>query len=299
MPRRSFPVLAIVMMLGAPCAAAALDVRDDAGGELHLPRAARRIVSLAPHVTELLYAAGAGSRLVATVEYSDYPPQARTLPSVGSGARLDLERIVALRPDLVIGWASGNPAGQLERLRRLGLPLFLSEPRRLEDIARKLEMFGRLAGSEAAADAAAAAFRARLTTLARNYAQRPVVRVFYEIWDQPLVTINGRQIISDVLRLCGGENVFAALPVLAPTVAIEAVLAADPEAIIASGASAASGARPAWLDAWTRWPRLTAAARGNLFAVDADLMQRQTPRLLDGAGQVCADLEAARARRPR
>jgi iron complex transport system substrate-binding protein len=284
------------MMLGAPCTAAALDVRDDAGSELRLARPARRIVSLAPHVTELLYAAGAGSRLVATVEYSDYPPQAATLPSVGSAARLDLERIAALAPDLVIGWASGNPAGQLERLRRLGLPLFLSEPRRLEDIARNLEMFGRLAGSEAAADAAAAAFRSRLATLTRNYAQRPAVRVFYEIWDQPLVTINGRQIISDVLRLCGGENVFAALPVLAPAVAIEAVLAADPEAIIASGASAE---RPAWLDAWMRWPALTAAARGNLFAVDADLMQRQTPRLLDGAGQVCADLEAARARRPR
>jgi iron complex transport system substrate-binding protein len=301
MRRRSVrlaPFLTACFLASFACFATAADgvaVRDDAGSMLHLAAPARRIVSLAPHITELLYAAGAGAHLIATVEYSDYPPAAKALPRIGSYARLDLERIAALKPDLVIGWKSGNPASDLEHLRALGLPLFLSEPERIVDVARSLEQFGELSGTGDEARRATAAFRSRLEELSARYSARPPVRVFYEIWDQPLMTINGRQIISDVLRLCGGNNVFADLDALAPTVGIEDVLAADPEAIIASGADAR---RPPWLDAWKRWPRLTAAARGNLFFVDPDLVQRQTPRLLDGAAEICADLETARGRRP-
>jgi iron complex transport system substrate-binding protein len=297
MPKRFSSWLAsLVFFMSPACLAANIELVDDSGTTVRLSAPVQRIVSLAPNITELMFAAGGGSRLVGTVEYSDYPEAARRLSRIGSYARLDMETIVALKPDLVIAWQSGNPAGQIEQLRRLGLPVFLAEPKRIDDVARSLEQFGMLAGSEATGRAAATEFRGRVARLATSYSGRPTVRVFYQIWDQPPITINGQQMISDVLRLCGGENIFASLSTLAPTVSVEAVLAADPEAIVASGADAS---RPAWLDAWKRWPRLTAAARDNLYYVDPDLMQRQTPRVLDGAVQVCADLESARKKRQR
>jgi iron complex transport system substrate-binding protein len=165
----------------------------------------------------------------------------------------------------------------------------------MEDIAGQLERFGRLAGSEAVGDAAAAQFRQRLERLRRTYAGKPPVRVFYQIWINPLMTVGGPQIISDAIRLCGGENVFSQLPQMAPTVSVEAVLTTDPEAIVATGMG---DARPDWLDDWNKWPRMTAVKRGNLFHINPDFMQRHTPRILDGAEQLCADLEVARRRRP-
>jgi iron complex transport system substrate-binding protein len=268
--------------------------RDDAGSELRLGAPARRIVSLAPHLTELLFAAGAGAQLVGAVDYSNHPPEARRIPRVGSYGQIDLEAVVALKPDLVVAWQSGNPSAAVDKLQRLGLPVFVSEPGRIEDVARSLEQLGRLAGTESAAGGAASAYRERLAGLRARYGGRPIVRTFYEVWNQPLTTIGGKQIISDLLRLCGGENVFGQLAALAPTVTVEAVLAADPEAIVASGMDEA---RPEWLDEWRRWRRLAAVERGNLFFVPPDLMQRHTPRLLDGAEVLCRHLETARARR--
>lgn len=268
--------------------------RDDAGSELRLGAPARRIVSLAPHLTELLFAAGAGAQVVGAVDYSNHPPEARRIPRVGSYGQIDLEAVVALKPDLVVAWQSGNPSAAVDKLQRLGLPVFVSEPGRIEDVARSLEQLGRLAGTESAAGGAASAYRERLAGLRARYGGRPIVRTFYEVWNQPLTTIGGKQIISDLLRLCGGENVFGQLAALAPTVTVEAVLAADPEAIVASGMDEA---RPEWLDEWRRWRRLAAVARGNLFFVPPDLMQRHTPRLLDGAEVLCRHLETARARR--
>jgi len=284
---------ATVALLGA--ARAELVFKDDSGQEVRLIAPARRIVTLAPHATELLYAAGAGDRLVGTVEYSDYPPAAKKVPRVGSYDRFDLEAISALRPDLVIAWESGNPAAQVAKLKALGLTVYSTQPNRLEDVAGQLERYGRLAGSAAAADAAAAQFRQRLEQLRRTYAGKPPVRVFYQIWINPLMTVGGPQIISDAIRLCRGENVFGHLPQMAPTVSVEAVLAADPEAIVATGMG---DARPEWLDDWNKWPRMTAVRRGNLFHINPDLMQRHTPRILDGAERLCADLEIARGRRP-
>lgn len=267
---------------------------DDAGRTVTLDHPARRVVSLAPHVTELLYAAGAGGYVVGAVDYSDYPEAAKRIPRVGSYTGLDLEAIVALRPDLVVAWQSGNPPAQVERLRALGLAVYVSEPRHIEDVATNIERLGRLAGTTDAALRAARAFRQRHEALRRRYAARPAVTVFYQIWDRPLMTVNGKQLISDVIRLCGGRNVFADLPILAPTVDVEAVLAADPEAIVASGAGAA---RPEWFDAWRRWPQLKAVRRDNLFVVPPDVLQRHGPRILDGAEHLCADLETARRRR--
>ena len=285
-----------VLVFAACTAQAEVRVTDDYGNPLVLAAPARRIVSLAPHLTELMYAAGAGARLVGGSQYSDFPPEAQRLPRVGSEASIGLEALVALGPDLVLAWPNAGSARAVERIAALGLPVFRSEPRELEDIARTLETFGRLAGTEAAASAAAQAFRARTADLARRHATRARVRVFYQVWDRPLVTVSGDHVISKVMRLCGGENVLADLPALAPQVGRESVLRADPEVIIASGAN---GAHPAWLDAWRAFPALAAVRGGNLYAIRPDLLQRHTPRLLDGADEVCRILEAVRTRRQR
>jgi len=285
-------VLMIVSIL-LPCAATAAQrvVTDDAGNSVRLAQPARRIVSLAPHATELLFSAGAGERVVGVVEFSDYPPAAQRLPRVGSYNAVDLEAILALHPDLVVGWASGNPPGLAAQLRGLGLAVFLSEPRALEDVASNLERLGQLAGSEAQAARAAADYRARLRGLRERYAGRPPVRVFYQIWHRPLLTVNGEQLISKVIRLCGGRNVFADLPTLVPSLDVEAVLAADPDAIL-HGVRSAVGED--WVAFWRRWPQLRAVREGHLISLPADLLQRPSVRVLDGAGALCEALERVR-----
>ncbi len=285
---------ALILVLASLACRAEIVVRDDTGVELRLPGPAQRIVSLAPHLTELIFAAGAGDRLVGVVDFSDYPPQARSIAHIGSFSRIDLEALAALKPDLVVGWKSGNPPTAIERARQLGLPVYLNEPERIEDVARTIGQLGRLAATDFQAESVASSFLYRLAELRRRHGSRPPVRVFYQVWHRPLTTVGGRQIISDLIRLCGGENAFGQLTAMAPTVGIEAVVAADPEAIVASGMDKA---RPEWLDDWRRWPTLTAVRRNNLFFVPPDLMQRHTPRLLDGAEQLCRHLEMARARR--
>jgi iron complex transport system substrate-binding protein len=285
--------LAVFFLAWILNANAQVAVRDDYGNEVRLAKAASRIVSLAPHLTELLYAAGGGARLVGAVEFSDFPPEAAALPRVGSDARIDIEAVLALRPDLVVAWPNAGSLRTVERLGELGLPVFRSEPRELDDVARTLQRLGRLAGNETQAERAAAAFRARAAALEKRYGGQRKVRVFYQIWDRPLLTVNGDHIISKVIGLCGGENVFAALPLLVPEVDREAVLRANPGAIVASGSN---DAQPHWLEMWRQFPGLAAAARGQLYAIPADLIQRQTPRILEGAERLCGMLEAARAR---
>lgn len=286
----------LFLVLSWSCVAAAqgVHVTDDTGAQIRLAAPASRVVSLAPHITELLYAAGAGAKVVAAVEYSDYPAQALELPRIGRYSALDLEAIAAQQPDLAVAWKSGNRDVHLDRLRALGIPVYVSEARTLEDVARSLEQIGRLTGTEDSAKAAASRFRQRRDALAARYADAPPVRMFYEVWNSPLMTINGEHLITSMMRLCGGRNVFAELKALAPTINEEAVIAADPEAIVASGMDQA---RPQWLDDWRRWRDLTAVRRGNLFFIPPDLMQRHTPRALDGAEQLCAQLATARERR--
>ncbi len=287
-------LLALYCALSMSAAHAEIAVTDDSGATLRLAAPARRIVSLAPHITEALFAAGAGEWVVGAVEYSDYPEAARAIRRVGGYTRVDLEAVVALRPDLVIGWQSGNEAAQMERLRAFGMPIYVTQPNRIEDIAHSMEDYGRLAGTEGAAGVAAQRFRARLGQLRKRAEGRPAVRVFYQAWKNPLTTVSGKQIISDAIRLCGGVNIFADLAGLAPNVSVEAVLTADPEAIVASGMGEQ---RPEWLDDWRRWTQMSAVARDNLFFIPPDLIQRHTPRLLDGIERLCAFLETARGRR--
>lgn len=263
-----------------------------AGADAKEAAPAARIVSLAPHATELLFSAGAGAHIVGTVQWSDFPEAARAIPRVGDTANLDLETIVALRPDLVVGWGGGNSPAALERLRALGLPLYLSDPATLDDIARDIERLGALAGTAAQAARAAAAFRARLDALETRYRGREPLRVFYQVWHEPTYTVGGTHLISRVIELCGGSNVFARLAALSPQVGIEAVLAADPEVIIGSGADENP---PPWLSAWQRWPQLAAVRLGQVHHLPPELIQRQTARMLDGAALVCDLLDQARA----
>ena len=226
------------LLLRRAHAQAAITVTDDTGATVTLAAPAQRVISLAPHVTELLYAAGGGAKMVGAVSYSDYPPEAKQLPRVGDNKALDLERIVALKPDLIVVWRHGNAQRQLDRLRELHVPLFFSEPHHLDDVAVSLTKLGQLLGTSPTADAAAAAYRPDIARLRTQYANRPPVSVFYQVWDQPLMTLNGEHMVSDVIALCGGRNVFAKLEPLVPTVSTEAVLAANPEAIVTAAPGA-------------------------------------------------------------
>lgn len=270
---------------------AEIRVTDDTGQVVAVEQPAHRIVSLSPHITELLFAAGAGEYVIGVSGFSDSPPAARDLPRIGSAASLDLERIVALRPDLVVAWYSGNPADQIGRLQALGLAVFMSEPRALGDIATTLVRLGELAATRSHAQRAAAAFNRRLADLRRRHAGKPPVRVFYQVWDRPLMTIGGEHIISDVIRMCGGINVFAGLSQLAPQIGIEAVLRQDPQVIIAASTDGDAATVPG---DWQRWSRLSAVRNAHLYTVPGDVLVRHTPRILDGAEAVCAILDRVR-----
>ncbi len=292
-----FSRLTVGLALGAAAhlAHADLVIKDDTGQEVRLKGPAKRIITLAPHAAESLFAAGAGDKLVGTVDYSDYPPEAKKLPRVGGYSRIDLEAVAALKPDLVIAWESGNNMTQVDKLKALGLTVYVSQPNTIENIANQLEKIGQLAGTEATANAAAERFRKRLETIREANAGKPKVRVFYQIWKSPLMTVGGPQIISDAIKICGGENVFGQLKQMAPNVTVESVLEADPEAIIATGMG---DARPEWLHDWDKWTRMTAVKRNNLFHINPDIMQRHTPRILDGTEKLCAHLDVARSHRP-
>jgi iron complex transport system substrate-binding protein len=255
------------------------------------PLPAQRIISLAPHLTELLYAAGAGDRLVAAVEYSDFPPPARRLPRVGNSSGFDTEAILALKPDLILAWRSGNPAASIERIRRLGLNVHLSEVSRLEEIPALIEELGRLAGSETQALRVAGDFRARYRKLEERYAVAAPVLVFYQLLDETLLTLNDRHLVSDAIHLCGGRNVFGGLSALVARVDTEAVLKADPRVIVASGEESTW---PAWRERWQAWPQLAAVRAQHLYFIHADLMHRAGPRAIEGAEQLCAALARAR-----
>jgi iron complex transport system substrate-binding protein len=288
----------IALFIFVTTQAHALAVTDDSGATVTLNAPAQRIVSLAPHVTELLYAAGGGDRIVGAVEYSDYPPQARSIPRVGDNKSLDLERIVAMKPDLIVVWRHGNALRQLDRLRELHVPMFFSEPHKLEDIPSTIDKLGVLLGTSNEASKASNAFRHDIDNLRTRHAKQSPVSVFYQVWDDPLMTLNGSSTVSEVIELCGGRNVFADLKPLVPTISTEAVLAADPEAIVTAtpGATKSERALPS-LETWRKWPSMKAVTRGNLFGIDGDLINRPTPRLALGAKALCEDLDVARARR--
>lgn len=270
-----------------------ISVLDDIGHTVTLKQPAKRIISLAPHVTELLFAAGAGEQVVGVVSYSDFPEAAKKLPQVGAYNAFDLEAIVALKPDLIVAWESTNPAGALEKLQSMAIPVFYSEPRLLEDVATNLERLGQLTGNEEVANRASRAYRKNLAKLRAQYSGKKHVSVFYQIWHQPLMTINGEHIISQVINLCGGRNVFFSQQILAPKISLESVLQENPEVVVA-GNSALN--HPNWKDDWKKWPSLKAVKNDHLFYINPDIIQRHTPRILQGADVLCQQLESVRAK---
>ena len=286
-------ILTALACLFTLSAQAAITVVDDSGNKVSLQKPALRVIAMAPHVTELLFAAGGAERIIATVSYSDYPEAAKRLPQVGSNRQIDMERVVALKPDLIVVWMHGSSERQIDQIRALGIPMFHSEPRKLDDIAGSLIKFGKLMGTEAVADAAAADLRKRLVALQARFAKRPPVRMFYQVWDKPLYTLNGEHILSDAMRLCGGENIFAGLKVTAPVVDVEAVLQQDPEAMFTGERSATDTG----LTMWKPYPSLTAVKRDNLFRIDGNLLNRAGPRMIAGTERMCEMLDTARQRR--
>lgn len=287
-----FPLLALLLLV--PGLAAAVTVEDGLGDELELGEPAERIVSLAPHATEMLFAAGAGERVVAVSSYSDHPPEAAERTDIGGYSGPDMEAILAAEPDLVVAWAEGNPRGPVRRLRELGVPVFVSDPRDLADIPAELRALGRLAGTGETAEAAATDFTRRLDALREAHQGAVPLRVFYAIWDRPLMTLSRGHPVTEVMELCGGVNVFADAEGASPRISEEAVLAAEPEVIIAGGMGQE---QPEWLERWRRWPELPAVANENLFFIKPDILQRTGPRLVEGAERLCAVLDQARERR--
>jgi iron complex transport system substrate-binding protein len=282
--------LALVLVY-APYVYAEVSALDDLGERITLANPARRIISLAPHITELLFAAGAGGQIVGVVDHSDYPPAAQNILRIGAYNSVSHEALIALTPDLIVAWHSGNGSEQIRRLRALGLNVYANEPRKLPDIARSLVDFARLSGHLETGSQAAEQFLSTYRELHRRNQDRSIVRVFYQVWNQPLITMNGKHVISDVIRLCGGENVFEDAIPLAPRISVESVLRLDPDVIVASGMAQA---RPEWLDMWTAWPSIKAVRNNHLYYIPPDLLQRHTPRLLDGAKTLCKQLDKVR-----
>jgi iron complex transport system substrate-binding protein len=285
------PGLLLTLLLPLQALAQTVSVVDFSGRTVSLDAPARRIVTLAPHSVENLFSAGAGDKLVGTVSASDYPPQARQLPQVGSFDAYSLEAIARAQPDLIVMWGSGNGEATLGKLEVLGIPVFVSEPRKLEDIARDIRALGILAGTSQHSEAEARRIEQGLAALRARYSRRAPKRVLYEIWNDPLQTVNGDHLISQVIELCGGRNIFADVATLAPRVNIESVLALAPEAIVASGMR---DSRPQWLDDWQRYPALPAVRENGLFFVHPDLLERPTARVLLGAQTLCEQLDTLR-----
>jgi iron complex transport system substrate-binding protein len=287
---RALAAVALVAAVAGTARAQAVSAIDDAGRRVNLAAPAQRVAALAPNLVEQLYAIGAGQRIVATSEHADHPEAARRVPRVAVAGSIDLERLVAAKPDLVVVWGGGTSQAQQAALARLGLPVYVAEAATLDAVASSMERLGVLTAAPDAA-AAAARYRADLATLRQRHAGTAPVRVFYQAWPAPLITLGGRHVISEAIALCGGRNVFAALEPLAPTVSPEAVLAADPQLIVA----AEPHARPTGaLEAWRRYPQLNAVRSGALVTLDADRLTRAGPRLPGEVGRLCTAIAAAR-----
>lgn len=265
-------------------------VDDDTGRSVRLEAPAKRIVSLAPHLTELLYEAGAERRIVGADVHSDHPSSARQIPRIGDAFSIDMERLLQLQPDLVVAWRSGNSRKTLARLRALSIPVFESEPHRLDDIPHTIERLGVLAGTTVEARARADGFRRRLGELAGQYAGKAPLRVFYEVWHRPLMTIGDHHLIADALATCGARNALPGLISVTATPAREAVLLADPDAIVV--ASGDPGAQRSW----ERWRNLRSARDGGIFRIDPERMHRPTSRILGEVSLLCRRLDDLRGR---
>ena len=271
-----------------------ISVVDDQGNLVVLPAPAQRIISLAPNLTEVLFYVGAGEQIIGVDEYSNYPEEAKSIIRVNNHAAANYELILSLKPDLVVAWESGNGEQIIGRMKELGLPIFVVETRKMNAIPELFTRLGRLTGHDEMAGQRAQDFSQRLNGLRETFGGQTDVRVFYQIWNDPFITLNGEHLVSDVIDLCGGVNVFSEAIPLVPYVNIEAIMDADPQVIIASGSSEKN---EQWRDSWSSWQGISAVASGNIYLIPPDLMQRHSSRILDGAEYMCDFLHRTRSAR--
>tara|TARA_B110000305_G_scaffold185565_1_gene206551 strand:+ start:105 stop:968 length:864 start_codon:yes stop_codon:yes gene_type:complete len=283
--------LALLFLAGIAVPAQAITVLDFSEREVTLDQPAKRIVALAPHIVENLYSAGAGDKLVGVVSYSNFPDEAKNVPEVGTYNAFSLEQVLALQPDLVVMWGSGNGMQTLSKFEALGIPVYVSELRQLSDVPKSIRNLSQLAGTPAIGEAEASRIETELNALHRLYGEKRSLSVLYQIWNDPLQTVNGEHLISEIISLCGGYNIFGDARSLAPRVSIESVLLRDPDAIVASGMGEA---RPEWLDQWRAYPSLTAVSDEALFFVNPDHLQRPSARIVLGAQSLCQQLDQIR-----
>jgi iron complex transport system substrate-binding protein len=267
-----------------------LVITDDTGHSVTLPAVPTRIISLAPGATEMLFAAGAGKHLIATVEYSDEPAAAKQVPRIGDVVAIDMEKLVALRPQVAVVWPGGGNPAQIEEIRRMGIPLYRQQVNTLADLAGSLRRLGALAGTSEAAEQAAREVEVRLATLEHTYDKGRHPSVLLEVWNHPVYTVGGTHLMSDALQICGARNVFGDLRELGPAIDVEAVVARNPDIIVAA---APPGAGPEWLADWKRFTTLRAVRAGNLIVFEDPRLVRLGPSIIDATESLCKVLAKA------
>lgn len=275
----------------AASAASSPAIVDDLGSQVALPVAAKRIVALAPGATALLFAAGAGDRIVATIRFADDPPAAKLIPRIGDQQSVDLERLVALKPDVVVYTEGVTSPLIVDRIRALGLPLYATWYTTLDGIAPSIRRLGALAGTQPVAQVEAARLESQLVALREKHRGASPRTVFYQVWDRPLYTVGGNQIISDALKACGASNLFGEQRASAPTIAIEAVIARNPDVIIVSSPTEVA---TRWAMDWQRFPRLRAVENGYVFVFDDLRLDRMGPESIAAAEHLCEIIAKAR-----
>jgi iron complex transport system substrate-binding protein len=272
----------------AAAAAAAWQVRDDDGRSLSLPGPPQRVVSLSPGATAMLFAAGGGARIVGTPDFSVEPAAARAIARIGDSHGFDLERILALHPDLIVAWTGGFSEAQLLPFERAGLKVYRHRVTRLADLPASIERLGALLDTRAVALPAAAALRRRTEALRARYQRAHAPRILVQVWDRPVYTIGGQQLIDDAVSLCGYDNIYRELHDAAPAVSLESIAARDPEVILAVAADPATARE--WIEHWHAFPSMTAVRNGRLLGfVDARL-SRLGPEVVDATEALCARL---------
>jgi iron complex transport system substrate-binding protein len=270
-------------------------VTDDDGRRIALAHTPTRIISVAPGATEMLFAAGAGRLIIATVEYSDEPAAAKLIPRIGDGIAVDMERVVALKPDIVVVWPGGGNPAQIAQLARLGLPLYHQQVNALGDIPASLRRLGVLAGTQPAAERAAQDIETRLAQLRRRHRGSPQPSVLLQVWNHPIYTVGGRHLMSDALRFCGARNVFGDLTDMGPAVDVESVMARDPDFIVAV---APPGAAAGWLADWKRFRHLRAVQDDHLIELEDWRLSRLGPSALGGTEALCRAIDGKRRAHP-
>ncbi|WP_036231007.1 cobalamin-binding protein [Marinobacterium jannaschii] len=294
---KKYILIKLLLLLFSTPLLAWINITDDSGRQIRLEQPAKRIVSLAPHITENLFRIGAGRTLVAVVEYSDYPLVATQIERVGSFNKVDLERVAELKPDLVVAWGEGTPAHQLSRLEQLGIKVLRESPRSFNDIAASLTRLGSATGFELNARRQVSQMEQRLGVLRRRYRDASPVKLFYQLWQQPLITLNRQQLIHQMIELCGAVNPFADRIEMAPRIGLEGVVEANPDLIVAGlqKRKRRIGIDENWRNYWAPWHQITAVREDLLFSIPADLTHRPTMRALDGVEQMCKMVDQARS----